>query len=146
MDCRDRIIEDLAESTCGRICRRAIRALQDIDFAKQPDAKLSGDDSVLANTWDEICVQVQHEKSFFWEAYEDTMLATIQHDVECLLTHEAQAIWLQTYAGEDWAHEHGNEGEVPVCNEEIEHYVLRNYVLSEADSWSNPRIRKYLGE
>ncbi len=39
--------------------------------------KLSGDDSPLADPWEEIKDQVQHEKSFFWGAYVDTMEAIV---------------------------------------------------------------------
>jgi len=30
---------------------------------------LSGDDTGLKNTWDEICVQVRHEHSVYWRFY-----------------------------------------------------------------------------
>jgi hypothetical protein len=32
---------------------------------------LSGDDSELKTTWDEICAQVQYEHSIFWETYDE---------------------------------------------------------------------------
>lgn len=47
-------------------------------------AKLSGDDSPLADPWEEIKDQVQHEMSFFWQAYLDTMDAIIEGTVDSL--------------------------------------------------------------
>jgi len=47
-------------------------------------AKLSGDDSPLANPWEEIKDQVQHEKSFFWQAYFDTMNGIIEGAIDFL--------------------------------------------------------------
>jgi len=47
-------------------------------------AKLSGDDSPLADPWEEIKDQVQHEMSFFWHAYLDTMRAIIEGTVDSL--------------------------------------------------------------
>ena len=54
-------------------------------------AKLSGDDSPLADPWEEIKDQVQHEMSFFWQAYLDTMNGIIEGSVDSL-TKEDRAI------------------------------------------------------
>jgi len=143
MDFRDRLIADLARTECRRLCRRVIQALQRIT-----DARLSGDDSELSNAWDEICVQVQFQHSAHWDAYEDTIRATIRYSIESLPTHVAQAIWSQTENGFDWAWERKDEHQPPYIdelrNDDIEDYVLSNYVLAEADEWSNPRIRAFL--
>lgn len=53
-------------------------------------AKLSGDDSPLADPWEEIKDQVQHEMSFFWQTYLDTMNAIIEGRVD-LLSQEDRA-------------------------------------------------------
>jgi hypothetical protein len=47
-----RIVRNLAEQVCLRISRRVIKALQQLTNGPQ-----SGDDSCLANAWDELCVQ-----------------------------------------------------------------------------------------
>lgn len=39
----------------------------------QIDARLSGDDSPLANPWEEIKEQLQNEQSMYWQAYLETM-------------------------------------------------------------------------
>lgn len=47
-------------------------------------AKLSGDDSPLADPWEEIKEQVQNDQSFFWQAYLDTMNGIIAGTVDSL--------------------------------------------------------------
>lgn len=139
MDYREQIVADLAEAACTSICRRAIRALQGVT-----DAVLSGDDSGLVNAWDEVCVQVQGELSFFWEHYLETIEATIRPDIEALPKHVAQAIWLQTPRGMDWVLDGDADRELVIDREDIVEHVL-SCVWSAADDWSNARIREYLG-
>lgn len=64
-----RIVKAVAEAAAKRIARRVILGLQRMHHT------LSGDDSELVTTWDEICVQVQYEQSFFWDAYDETVRA-----------------------------------------------------------------------
>jgi len=47
-------------------------------------ANMLGDDSPLADAWEEIKVQVQGEMSCFWQAYLDTMNAIIAGSVDSL--------------------------------------------------------------
>jgi len=109
------------------------------------DAKLSGDDSELANPWDEICAQVQYEQSIFWDAYQETMEAFIGGEVQALQPFERAAIWLQTSQGEDWSFDDDESREsYPVCEADIVAYIISDYVLSEAGRWSNSRIRAYI--
>ena len=46
------IVRDLARQVCRRVTQRTIDSLIKMKIC------LSGDDSELKNTWDEICVQV----------------------------------------------------------------------------------------
>ncbi len=134
------IILQLAKYLVMRITRKAITALQ-----RLTDCKLSGDDSRLENTWDEICVQVQGDESFAWDAYLDTVKAFLGAEVEKLAAIEREALWLQTEPGCDWlCMEEKERDPYPVCNDDIVEYVLHEGVLAEAGRWSNPRIRAYL--
>lgn len=135
------IVCALAERVCQRLTRRAITRLQSING----EALLSGDDSGLQNTWDEICVQVQSEESFAWDSYDQTVRACLQADVEELARHEQEAIWLQTPRGLEWAGEEDAKTEsCPVDHSDIIDYLLAEYVYAAADRWSNARIRGYL--
>jgi len=134
------IVRQLAEHKAKHITRRTIAALQ-----RLTDCKLSGDDSVLANTWDEICAQVQGEESYAWDVYVETMKAILAGDVEELASYEREALWLQTNQGSDWDCEDEKAREpYPICNGDIVEYLLSDYVLTAADGWSNTRIRAYL--
>ena len=55
-------------------------------------AKLSGDNSPLADPWEEIKEQVQHEMSFFWQAYLDTMNGIIEGTVDSLSKEDRTAV------------------------------------------------------
>ena len=61
-----RIVQALAESVCQHVSDKTIRALQGMTDANM---LLSGDDSGLINVWEEICVQLQNEESFYWDTY-----------------------------------------------------------------------------
>lgn len=56
-----RIVKAVADVAAKRIARRVILALQKMHQTP------SGDGSELVTTWDEICIQVQNERSFFWD-------------------------------------------------------------------------------
>jgi hypothetical protein len=73
------IVMELADEICRRIARRVMRALQGMT-----GHGLSGDDSGLKNTWDEICVQIQFEQSIFWDAYEYTVTSLVAGYTESL--------------------------------------------------------------
>ena len=130
----------LAKHTAARVTRRVITSLQ-----RLTDCKLSGDDSRLENIWDEICVQVQGDTSYAWDAYLDTVTAFLTTEVKGLADYEREALWLQTEPGTDWVCAEEKERDPsPVCHDHIVEYVLHEGVLAEAGRWSNPRIRAYL--
>lgn len=56
---------------------------------------LSGDDSVLTNFWEEYCVQVQQEHSFYWQSYENQLYLWIKEEFVKLPMWKRNAIWLQ---------------------------------------------------
>ena len=133
------IVSAVAQAAAKRITRKVIAHLQSMDET------LSGDDSELKTPWDEICVQVQYEASFFWDAYDETVRGILRGYVAELPKHEREAIWLQTDTGWDWRFEEPEERDPrPVSDEEILDYLTQEYVYAEADRWSNFRIRAYL--
>ena len=136
----DSIVKTVADRAAKQIVRRAVLALQ-----RLTDCKLSGEDSGLENTWDEICVQVQGEHSIFWGSYVDTVRGVLRRVIEDLLPYEREALWLQTEDGFEWSFEEAaDRAEYPVRDGDIVNYVLTNYLLAAADDWSNVRIRNYL--
>ena len=133
------IVSALAEQACKRLTRRLIAQLQGMD-----KGLLSGEDSGLQSTWDEICVQMQDEQSIFWDTYEATVQSLLLAPVNELLAYEREAIWLQTQQGSDWDCEEEDEREpYPVNASDIIDYLLNEYVCAEAERWTNARIRAY---
>jgi hypothetical protein len=134
------IIRALAEQVCQRLTRKIIATLQGLN-----NELLSGEDSPLKNTWDEICVQVQFEASFSWEAYDETVRGLANAEVEELLRHEREAVWLQTSEADRWDSENEFRREpYPVVNDDVVEYLMTEYIYCQAANWSNRRIREYL--
>lgn len=135
---RDTILSDLVARECKRIVNKSIRWLQSL----KEENLLSGDDSVLKNAWDEICVQVQNEYSVYWDAYELTMRQAIESAMFGLDRNIIRAIWLETDSGRCWIPE--EDGEPEVEDEEVIQYILRDHLIPKAEAWSNKRIEFYL--
>ena len=101
---------------------------------------LSGDDSELDTTWDEICVQ-----AVFWNAYDEIVRGMVRGYVAELPKYEREAIWLQTDAGINWGCEEPEDREAhPVSDNDIVNYLVHQYVYSQAADWSNARIEAHL--
>ena len=96
---------------CGRrVTARVMKQLRNLR------AHLSGDDSGLANAWEEFCVQVQGEESYFWDAYVVTVKDVIRGALTTVRPLEVTAMWLQTRQGYDWlAANEGLGGDPPAA-------------------------------
>ncbi|MCC7277374.1 MAG: hypothetical protein IT487_03535 [Chromatiaceae bacterium] len=133
------IVEAVAEQAIRRITRQVIADLQ-----RMKDT-LSGEGSGLKTTWDEICVQVQYEQSFSWDAYDETVKTFVGGYVHDLPVHEREAIWLQTEPGCNWDGEAPETRDAqPVVDDDITEYITNQHLYTEAERWSNARIRSYL--
>ena len=76
------VLRQFAEEIARRLSNKTISALQKIT------ATLSGDDTELKNAWDEICVQEQHEHSFYWATYDETARSIVRSYIAELERHE----------------------------------------------------------
>lgn len=133
------IVKALAQHVCDELVHKIIADLEALDYAL-----LSGDDSGLQNAWDEICIEIQYQYSFAWEAYDHTARSIAGQYVDTLITHEREAVWLQTSEGADWKLSDEDDREpYPVIDNEIVDYVL-DRVYSVAADWTNERITAYI--
>jgi hypothetical protein len=129
----------VAEETAKRITRKVAADL------KRMKVKLTGDDSELATTWDEICAQVQFERFISWDIYDETVRTIVAGYITELSQHEKVALWLQTDAALDCVSEDGrHQAPSPICEDNIIDYLKEKYVYQEANRWSNRRIRAYI--
>jgi hypothetical protein len=134
----ENIVREIAKHAANRLARKTIRYLQSLK-----DCLQSGEDSGLANVWDEICVQVQQEESFFWNAYDETVRQFVAGYVEQLPLYERQALWLSTDQGMDWDAE-DRDGDPPILHDDIVEYIVQHHVYTAAENHSNARISRYL--
>jgi hypothetical protein len=130
------IITSLAEKLTQKMASKIIRHLQ------KSTITLSGDDSGLKNTWDEICVQIQYEYSFHWEVYLDLVEKLCLEEVLMLEEIEKFALWLQTDSGFEYEQK---EGDPEIVLEDIIQ-IIKKELFYKAGNWSNDRIRKYLDQ
>ena len=86
------IIKAFAGEIAKKVTKKTILALQRMPYT------LSGDDSRLTTTWDEICVQIQGEESYHWNMYDLTVRSLVEYDVFQLKHFEQLALWIQTEA------------------------------------------------
>jgi hypothetical protein len=138
MDLQTKIVSEIARRECQRITNCAIRTLQKMNQVRM----LSGDDSELENYWDEICVQVQYEHSFFWDAYTLTIDQIIEAEVNELTSEIQMAIWLQTQNRDDWDAEGDYKPES--VTEDVVSHIVHKHIFVKAERWSNWKIRAYL--
>lgn len=148
IDYKNKIILNLAETTCNKILKKVIRSLQ-----KMTDDLLLGDDSELKNIWDEICVQVRCQHSIYWGAYLDTARFEILGELKKLASVSKEAIWLQTDEGTSWAEceeDYNPEGNSTpyVDDDDIIEYILEHFILSMADMRSDAleELQSSIGE
>ena len=133
------IVRTVARVAAERITRKVITDLRRMKHT------LSGDDSELKTTWDEICAQVQYEESFHWSGYDETVRTLLSSHIAELPKHEQEAIWLQTDAGSDWDCDEPKDREShPVFDSDIVDYLVREYIYERAGQWSNARIRAFI--
>jgi hypothetical protein len=147
------LIKEYAATAANSICE------QTIAFLKEIKDTLSGDDSPLENTWEEICVQVQDEQSFHWAVYLEMMYETVSGKIGHLPRHDLVALWMQTDEGMDWLRyrEKSEEGDhplyqredlsmsiVPINHEEIAQYIIDQFLLPAAGEFTNMNIEAYL--
>jgi len=138
MDPSETIVIAIAERECKRLARRVIRHLQSMKERYMQ----SGDDSPLANVWDEVCVQVQGQESVMWETYVETLEGIVLGFVAELDPEIKQAIWLQTREGTEWEPKDRDHHSIPWSDDEIAQYVLNDYIMKAAANWTNARIEK----
>jgi hypothetical protein len=131
-----------ASQLSDKLIKDAIQRLE----AMNSQELLSGD-SGLKNVWEEICVQVQGERSFFWEAYVETMEGLLGGYVEMLDANARLALWTLTESGQDYLEEHQADDEdgldISVDIDEIV-AMLMDGLLSAAANYESRSIRRFL--
>lgn len=108
-----------------------LKALQD------PNLLLSGDDSGLKNTWEEICSQVQGEQSFHWDVYINTIENFIDIELKNMNTCLVNVLNYIYYYGISEDNKDDKPGLVQSILEDI---------LFKAELFKNSNIENYLND
>ena len=134
------VASELAKTAATRIVRQTVSWLRTLE------ATLSGEGTVLANVWEEICVQVQYEESVFWDAYKETVLTDFAARVSTLPYHVQIALGLQTPEGFEWrfGNEPDESDDPPTNGYDIAAYLWSDFLLPHAERYTNTRIRRFL--
>ena len=99
----------------------------------------SGNDSGLKNVWEEVCVQVQGEQSYYWDAY----LVTINNFIlDELSKQTAPVINLLNYVGSFDLYD-GKDEDFEFLNEYGVQEISKKLLL-EAEFYTNDRISAFL--
>lgn len=143
------LIRQYANVVAEKVCDGVVEDLKLITTT------LSGDDSGLRNTWEEICVQVQGEESFFWDEYQTVMHDAILGALVAIERRDLASLWLQSEEGWSWRWDMENADgdavnaevtEIPFVQEEIAKHILQKHLMVRAEDYSNQRIAAFLGE
>jgi hypothetical protein len=134
---------DLSTAHANRIAkaivRDTIRRLKEIG-----GGQTSGDYAGLASLWEEICVQVQRERSAAWDHCVATINSCLVPAVIALRPDERLGLWFETKAGWDWQYDHRDRrGTPPVDVDDVVVY-LKDRVLSAAAEFEDKNTRRYL--
>lgn len=151
--CYEKIVACQAQIILDRMVKICVRELQ--KCKRDSGCMTSGDDSGLENLWDEICVQVQGERSVFWNAYEDYMIRLISTLLSDRCSeNERKMLWLQTEEFQLWYDEEVEEEQLSQrfsADGMPDAYSIQNItewclssVLSAAADYTNARIERYL--
>lgn len=133
------IVQDLGESVFERVKKAVIQTLDSMEGG------LSGEDSGLSSLWEELCVQLQHEQSIFWDMYERTVCETVEGEVAQLPPFEREALWLLTDEGQSWeCDDEENRATYPIFISDIVQHMVENGIYEEAQSSTSPNVLRYL--
>jgi hypothetical protein len=125
-----------------KLIKDVIQSLEAMDSQEM----LSGD-SGLKNVWEEICVQVQDEQSFFWETYMETIEGLLTGYVDMLDANARLALWTLTESGLNYIDDHqsDDEGELNILVDVDEIVaMLKDDLLSVAANHESPSISRFL--
>lgn len=143
-----RIEQHIVSVWAGRIRDKVVDdAVAELERMNGQGGEMLSGGSGLKTVWEEICVQVQGEQSYFWNFYLETMEGVLSGCVELLDPDSRLALWTATDAGWDYVYDHRDENEgvddVPVMSDEIVSKLMESLLEAAAD-FENLRVEKFL--
>jgi len=125
------LLYDLSEYYSQITAKRVIKSLQSL----RRNCLLSGNESGLETTWDEICVQVQTELSIYWDVYVETIRNCIRIELFEQF-HEVQNLLAYT----------GNKdcNNINDCNVDFAIKQIYTEFIPLTDNYNSKRAKRYL--
>ncbi|EIL89071.1 hypothetical protein UU9_10512 [Rhodanobacter fulvus Jip2] len=129
------LIRDLAATLRAQVAGLVVKDLEEM---------LEGlsDDSGLANVWEEFCVQVQGEHSFFWETYLEIVEDFVVGHIDELPLAMQRVLSMGTDVGDGWLDDPEEGGVVPIFADDVA-VMLSSDVLALAADFESPSIERY---
>lgn len=138
----------LSDKSCKKIASKTIRWMRGFDTQL---LEIDG----LKNSWDDVCYQIQKEKSFYWSHYDDMVASNILSLLAEQEDYEVNSIWLQTNDVDYQLSELWSDGMI-IDNQykaiylscyihDIARYITGEYIYKQAEDWRNDRLRQFLG-
>ncbi len=146
VDDRERIKAAINETLANKVAAKATENVvaKSIKHLQSLRSDLAGEDSGLGTVWLEYCAQVQGERSYAWEHYEDLVLYAVRVAVQELAAFELQAAWLGTPEGTEWLDAPDSDpSQVPASVDDVANEIYGN-VWQRASDWEDPRLERYL--
>lgn len=141
-----RLVAEHARLLGRRVAEQAV-----VELDEMRSHLLSGDDSGLTSTWQEICVQVQGEESDSWDAYLLTIHQVVLSGLQGMLPTELKMLWLCTDQGWNWLWDVVNaDDDQPapphpgVDGHEIARWIWRQILRDIAEQDHHPNVRRFL--
>ena len=146
----------LSDKSCKKIASKTIRWMQGFDTQL---LEIDG----LKNRWDDVCYQIQKEKSFYWSHYDDMVASNILSLLAEQEDYEVNSIWLQTNDVDYQLSELWSDGQMVRWSDgqiidnqykavylscyihDIARYITGEYIYKQAEDWRNDRLRQFLG-
>lgn len=139
--------QEVANAWADRIAQMIVQSVITNLNELPKDCMQSGDDSCLQNVWEEFCVQVQGEESFFWDTYLDIAYDFLEASVAKLDPDEQLALWLVTEPGWSWNYDHKEDKDTdaiaPIAVDEIVTHLNEQLLCAAAD-YESATIERHL--
>lgn len=130
----EKLLFEITNVYLDTLCRKAVRQIQRLP----KEAMLSGDDTILKNVWDEVCVQVQYEEFNGWPFVEEMLRLTCTWLIEESPPHIQRILF---YAA---CLENEIEFDYECDFTEFASEILYDKVIEAASKYTNKRIELYL--
>lgn len=140
-----RVISEHARALASRV---ALQVESDLQRVTEP--MLSGDDTCLTSVWEEVCVQVQGEESYAWDAYVQLMLDQVLSRLQEVSRPELEMLWLRTESGWDWLWDvvNAEQGEAHphpgIDQDAVAHWIVQDFVKPLAEEYDSSSVSRYL--